>query len=85
VTDAAGVPDGWMGLDVGPKSNDIFRSTVLEAKTILWNGYVKAILSTGQIIDRVPVLLVFLSSKNLRRVPRCSSRPLKKPFKREPQ
>ncbi|KXN90449.1 Phosphoglycerate kinase [Leucoagaricus sp. SymC.cos] len=38
VTDAQGIPDGWMGLDVGPESNKFFRETVLEAKTILWNG-----------------------------------------------
>ncbi|TFK42836.1 phosphoglycerate kinase [Crucibulum laeve] len=38
VTDAEGIPDGWMGLDAGPKSRELFRSTVLEAKTILWNG-----------------------------------------------
>jgi len=37
-TEDKGIPDGWMGLDVGPKTRDIFRSTVLEAKTILWNG-----------------------------------------------
>lgn len=38
-TDAEGIPDGWLGLDSGPKSNALFRDTVLEAKTILWNGY----------------------------------------------
>ncbi|KAF8810705.1 phosphoglycerate kinase [Phlegmacium glaucopus] len=37
-TDEEGIPDGWMGLDVGPKSRELFRSTVLQAKTILWNG-----------------------------------------------
>ncbi|KAF8163103.1 phosphoglycerate kinase [Crassisporium funariophilum] len=37
-TDEEGIPDGWMGLDAGPKSRELFRSTVLEAKTILWNG-----------------------------------------------
>ncbi|CAL1703878.1 unnamed protein product [Somion occarium] len=37
-TDAEGIPDGWMGLDSGPKSQELFRQTVLEAKTILWNG-----------------------------------------------
>ncbi|RDB21206.1 Phosphoglycerate kinase [Hypsizygus marmoreus] len=37
-TEAEGIPDGWMGLDAGPKSRDLFRETVLEAKTILWNG-----------------------------------------------
>jgi phosphoglycerate kinase len=37
-TDAQGIPEGCMGLVVGPLSREIFRSTVLEAKTILWNG-----------------------------------------------
>jgi len=39
-TDEEGIPDGWMGLDAGPKSRELFRSTVLQAKTILWNGQV---------------------------------------------
>jgi phosphoglycerate kinase len=38
VDDAEGIPDGWMGLDCGPKSNEINRKAILEAKTILWNG-----------------------------------------------
>ncbi|KAF8078209.1 phosphoglycerate kinase [Lyophyllum atratum] len=37
-TEEEGIPDGWMGLDAGPKSRQLFRDTVLEAKTILWNG-----------------------------------------------
>ncbi|KAE9389737.1 phosphoglycerate kinase, partial [Gymnopus androsaceus JB14] len=37
-TDAEGIPDGWLGLDVGPKSRELFKQTVLESKTILWNG-----------------------------------------------
>ncbi|KAG6878769.1 hypothetical protein C0993_008068 [Termitomyces sp. T159_Od127] len=37
-TQEEGIPDNWMGLDVGPKSCELFRETVLEAKTILWNG-----------------------------------------------
>ncbi|CAK5279410.1 unnamed protein product, partial [Mycena citricolor] len=37
-TETEGIPDGWMGLDAGPKSRELFRETVLEAKTILWNG-----------------------------------------------
>ena len=39
-TDEQGIPDGYMGLDVGPLSRKEFNSTVLEAKTILWNGQV---------------------------------------------
>lgn len=34
----AGVPAGWMGLDVGPESNKAFAATISEAKTIVWNG-----------------------------------------------
>ncbi|KAB5593065.1 Phosphoglycerate kinase [Ceratobasidium theobromae] len=37
-TDKEGIPSGWMGLDAGPKSRELFRETVLDAKTILWNG-----------------------------------------------
>jgi phosphoglycerate kinase len=32
------VPDGWMGLDIGPKSIELFREVVLRSRTILWNG-----------------------------------------------
>jgi phosphoglycerate kinase len=37
-TDEEGIPDGWMGLDCGPKSIKLFQETINEAKTILWNG-----------------------------------------------
>lgn len=33
-----GIPDGWMGLDVGPKSNEEFKKSIQRAKVILWNG-----------------------------------------------
>jgi phosphoglycerate kinase len=32
------IPDGWMGLDSGPKSNVGFSFVVADSKTILWNG-----------------------------------------------
>jgi phosphoglycerate kinase len=35
---AEGIPEGWMGLDCGPKSNALFREVILRAKTIIWNG-----------------------------------------------
>ncbi|TKA68815.1 Phosphoglycerate kinase [Cryomyces minteri] len=37
-TDADGIPDGWMGLDCGEQSLKLYRDTIAEAKTILWNG-----------------------------------------------
>lgn len=32
------IPDGWQGLDAGPKSLENFKTVILESKTILWNG-----------------------------------------------
>ncbi|OAD91004.1 phosphoglycerate kinase [Aequorivita soesokkakensis] len=32
------IPDGWMGLDVGPETNKIFEEVLAASKTILWNG-----------------------------------------------
>ncbi|MEQ8534031.1 MAG: phosphoglycerate kinase [Imperialibacter sp.] len=32
------IPDGWMGLDIGPEATAIFSKVVESSKTILWNG-----------------------------------------------
>ena len=32
------VPEGWMGLDIGPKSRALFTEELKKAKTVLWNG-----------------------------------------------
>ncbi|PTM08037.1 MAG: phosphoglycerate kinase [Bacteroidetes bacterium] len=32
------IPDGWMGLDIGPQTEIQFANVVSESKTILWNG-----------------------------------------------
>lgn len=32
------IPDGWQGLDAGPKSLENFKKILLESKTVLWNG-----------------------------------------------
>ena len=37
-TDVSGIPDGWMGLDAGPKSIELYRAAILRAKTVIWNG-----------------------------------------------
>ncbi|XP_072386827.1 probable phosphoglycerate kinase [Diabrotica undecimpunctata] len=37
-TAAAGISDGWMGLDIGPKTIEQFREPVRRAKVIVWNG-----------------------------------------------
>ncbi|XP_008798227.1 phosphoglycerate kinase 3, cytosolic [Phoenix dactylifera] len=38
VVPASGIPDGWMGLDIGPDSIKIFSETLDSTKTIIWNG-----------------------------------------------
>ena len=32
------IPDGWMGLDIGPKTAEMFADAVKSAKTVVWNG-----------------------------------------------
>jgi 3-phosphoglycerate kinase len=39
-----GIPDGWMGLDAGPKSVAEFKKVIARAKTIVWNGFVLNLL-----------------------------------------
>ncbi|AMC11318.1 phosphoglycerate kinase [Lutibacter profundi] len=38
ICDINKIPDGWQGLDAGPKSRELFNDVVLKSKTILWNG-----------------------------------------------
>lgn len=32
------IPDGWMGLDIGPKTQDVFANAIKGAGTVIWNG-----------------------------------------------
>ena len=54
------IPEGWQGLDIGPKTVEKFRQVILLSKTILWNGPVgvfemenfsKGTISIGNAID----------------------------------
>jgi phosphoglycerate kinase (EC 2.7.2.3) len=36
--DVRSIPQGWIGMDIGPKSVELFKSEILSAKTIIWNG-----------------------------------------------
>ena len=33
-----GIPDGWMALDIGPNTVELYSARIREAKTVLWNG-----------------------------------------------
>jgi len=37
-SDGAEVPDGWMGLDIGPKTANAYAAAIADAGTVLWNG-----------------------------------------------
>jgi phosphoglycerate kinase len=55
------IPDGWMGMDVGPETNKEFAEVIAESKTILWNGplgvfemdnFAKGTVSLGEAIAK---------------------------------
>jgi phosphoglycerate kinase len=38
VVEADAIPAGWMGLDIGPRTRDLFASRIADAGTVVWNG-----------------------------------------------
>ncbi|OAA90048.1 phosphoglycerate kinase [Clostridium ljungdahlii] len=38
VTDGVDIKDGYMGLDIGPKTSKLYEEAIKDAKTIVWNG-----------------------------------------------
>ncbi|MBR0140262.1 MAG: phosphoglycerate kinase, partial [Firmicutes bacterium] len=36
--DSESMPEGWMGLDIGPKTIELYKEAVSSAGTVLWNG-----------------------------------------------
>lgn len=60
ITASNEIPDGWQGLDAGPKTLENFKEVILQCKTILWNGpvgvfemesFAKGTISVGNFID----------------------------------
>ena len=37
-SDSDKIPDGWMGLDIGPKTQELFADAIKGAGTVVWNG-----------------------------------------------
>ena len=37
-SDSDKIPDGWMGLDIGPKTQELFADAIKDAGTVVWNG-----------------------------------------------
>ncbi len=38
VVEAGAIPEGWQGLDIGPKTIELYKEAVAAAKTVVWNG-----------------------------------------------
>lgn len=38
IVDPMNIPDGWEGMDIGPKTREMFANVIKGSKTILWNG-----------------------------------------------
>ena len=38
VVDASAIPDEWQGLDIGPKTIELFSKEIINGKTVIWNG-----------------------------------------------
>ena len=38
ITNADSIPEGWMGLDIGPKTIELFSEIILNSGTVVWNG-----------------------------------------------
>lgn len=38
VVELDGIPEGWMSLDIGPKSVEVFAEVLASSKTVFWNG-----------------------------------------------
>ncbi|WP_396636230.1 phosphoglycerate kinase [Maribacter sp. R77961] len=61
VVDVDKIPDGWQGLDAGPRTLEIFKNVITNSKTILWNGpvgvfemenFAKGTIAVGNYIDQ---------------------------------
>lgn len=38
IVPADSIPEGWMGLDIGPRTRELFASRIADAGTVVWNG-----------------------------------------------
>jgi len=61
VMDVTEIPDGWQGLDAGPRTLETFKEVILKSKTILWNGpvgvfemesFARGTIAVGNYIDQ---------------------------------
>ena len=62
------IPEGWMGLDGGPKTRELFHDVIMNSRTILWNGpigvfempnFAKGTIALGNSIEEATKLGAF--------------------------
>ena len=53
------IDDGWEGVDIGPKTTEIYAKEVASAKTVLWNGPMGSLklLTQAKVLLPLPKLL----------------------------
>ena len=63
VTDGKEIPDGWKGLDIGPKTVDNFTRELESAKTVVWNGPV-GVFEVGPFAKGTEAIAASLSERD---------------------
>jgi 3-phosphoglycerate kinase len=63
VADADNIPDGWMGLDIGPKTTENYKSILKGAKTVVWSGPM-GVFEFEKFSDGTREMAKFLSNLN---------------------
>jgi phosphoglycerate kinase len=63
--DKSGIPVGWMGLDAGPKSRELFAQVIARAKTIIWNGP-PGVFEVGQFAEGTKAMALAVAAATAR-------------------
>jgi phosphoglycerate kinase len=62
-----GIEEGWMALDIGPATRDLFASKIASAKTVVWNGpmgcfemhpFAAGTMAIAEVLARTPCLSI---------------------------
>jgi len=62
-TDSKAIPEGWIGVDIGRKTIELYRGILSQAKTIVWNGPV-GIFENNKFANGTKMLAVIIADSN---------------------
>lgn len=57
------IPDGWIALDIGPKTIELFKKEIFDAKTVVWNGPL-GLFEMPQFMNGTKKIAEFLTTLN---------------------